>query len=37
LLPAAALVVQVRGAVAGVLVVLFFILVIPLVHLLQHS
>jgi hypothetical protein len=37
LLPAAVLVVLVRGVVAAVLVVLFFILVIPLVHLLQHS
>jgi hypothetical protein len=37
LLPAAALVVQVRGVVAAALVVLFFILVILLVHLPQHS
>jgi hypothetical protein len=37
LLPAAALVVLVRGVVAAVPVVLFFILAILLVHLLQHS
>jgi hypothetical protein len=35
LLPVVALVVQVRGAVEAVLVVLFFILAIQLVHLLQ--
>jgi hypothetical protein len=37
LLPEVALVVQVRGAAAAVPVVLFFILVIPLVRLLQHN